>query len=208
MVWAVNGQGRSVTVRAGTGSFLHNFLSCSGLDTNDRKTMNHLEGFRAIHTFLFDVDGVLTDGSVLVTEEGDLLRRMSIRDGYAIKRAVLQGYRVCAITGGSSEGVRSRLLRLGVSDVFLGRQEKLEAYETLLQRYALDEAGILYMGDDLPDYPVMRKVGLPACPADAAPEVLQIAQYVSPYRGGRGCARDVIEKVLRLHRKWSPYQVD
>ena len=170
--------------------------------------MNHLERFHAIHTFLFDVDGVLTDGSVLVTEEGDLLRRMSIRDGYAIKRAVQQGLRICAITGGSSEGVRSRLLRLGVSDVFLGRQEKLEAYEALLQRYELDEAGILYMGDDLPDYPVMRKVGLPACPADAAPEVLQIAQYVSPYRGGQGCVRDVIEKVLRLHRKWRPYQED
>ncbi len=166
--------------------------------------MNHLERFRAIHTFIFDVDGVLTDSSVLILEDGKLLRRMSIRDGYAIKRAVQEGYRVCAITGGKSDGVRSRLFNLGVSDIYLGAEDKLEAYGEILELYELDEDGILYMGDDVPDYPVMRKVGLPACPADAAPEVLKIAQYVSPYRGGEGCVRDVIEKVLRLQGKWSP----
>jgi len=167
--------------------------------------MNHLERFHAIHTFIFDVDGVLTDSSVLILEDGKLLRKMSIRDGYAIKQAVLAGYRICVITGGKSEGVRSRLLNLGVSDVYLGKDDKLEAYEELVGLYELDQDGILYMGDDVPDYPVMRKVGLPTCPANAAPEVLGIAQYVSPYRGGEGCVRDVIEKVMRLHGKWSPH---
>lgn len=164
--------------------------------------MNYLEAFRQIRTFIFDVDGVLTNNLVLILEDGKLLRQMNIRDGYAIKRAVQTGFRVCVITGGKSEGVRERLQALGVTDIYLGRQEKLEAYEELVEAYTLKEEEILYMGDDVPDYPVMRKVGLPTCPADAAPEVLAIARYVSGYRGGEGCVRDVIEKVLRLQGKW------
>lgn len=168
--------------------------------------MNHLEKFRHIHTFLFDVDGVLTNNEVLILESGQLLRKMNIRDGYAIKRAVEEGYRVCVITGGKSEGVKRRLEGLGVSDVYLGKQDKLEAFEEILYTYELDPEGILYMGDDLPDYPVMRRVGLPCCPQNAAPELLQIAQYVSPFKGGEGCVRDVIEKVMRLHLKWESHQ--
>jgi 3-deoxy-D-manno-octulosonate 8-phosphate phosphatase (KDO 8-P phosphatase) len=164
--------------------------------------MNQLEKFRDIHTFIFDVDGVLTNNRVLVMEDGALLRQMSVRDGYAIRRAVEAGYRVCVISGGKSEGVRERLRRLGVGDIALGRDDKLEAYQELLDAYELNEEGILYMGDDLPDYPVMRRVGLPTCPADAAPEILQLTKYVSPYRGGDGCARDVIEKVMRLNARW------
>lgn len=164
--------------------------------------MNQLEKFRDIHTFIFDVDGVLTDNEVLVTEEGYLLRKMNVRDGYAIKHALVQGYRICIITGGRSEGVRIRLEGLGVKDIYLGRQDKIEAYEDYTTAYELDESGILYMGDDLPDYPVMRKVGLPTCPSNAAPELFSICKYVSPFRGGEGCVRDVIEKVLRLHGKW------
>ncbi len=164
--------------------------------------MNHLEPFHAVSTFIFDVDGVLTNNQVLVMEDGQLLRHMSIRDGYALKRAVRQGYRVCVITGGESEGVRKRLNKLGVTDVYMGRQEKTEAFESYVRKFEIDYEEILYMGDDLPDYPPLRKVGLPACPADAVPEVMTIAKYISPYNGGAGCARDVIEKVLRLHGKW------
>lgn len=164
--------------------------------------MNYLEAFRQVRTFIFDVDGVLTNNQVLVLEDGKLLRQMNIRDGYAIKRAVQGGFRVCIITGGKSEGVRQRLEALGVTDIYIGRQEKLEAYEEMIRDYELKEEEILYMGDDVPDYAVMRKVGLPACPADAAPEILAICRYVSPLRGGEGCARDVIEKVLRLQGKW------
>ncbi len=164
--------------------------------------MNPLEKFREIETFIFDVDGVLTNNQVLVLEEGKLLRQMSIRDGFALKMAVQQGYRVCVISGGRSEGVRQRLLSLGLQDVYLGHSDKRDAFEEIIETYELDEGKILYMGDDLPDYPLMRRVGLPACPADAVPEVLEIAQYVSPLPGGSGCARDVIEKVLRLQGNW------
>ena len=164
--------------------------------------MNNLEIFGQIHTFIFDVDGVLTNSQVLVMQDGQLLRQMSIRDGYAIKRAVQEGYRVVIISGGKSEGVRIRLQNLGVSDVYLGIQDKLETYEEVVDMYELDEAGIIYMGDDLPDYEVMRRVGLPCCPANAAYEIKAIAQYISPMEGGAGCARDVIEKVMRLNENW------
>lgn len=164
--------------------------------------MNHLEKFRDIRTFIFDVDGVLTNNEVLVTEDGQLLRTMNIRDGYAIKHAVSEGYRICIITGGRSEGVRKRLEGLGVQDIYVNKSEKLEAYEEYVHMYDLDEGEILYMGDDLPDYPVMRRVGLPTCPSDATHELFEIAQYVSPIAGGHGCVRDVIQKVLLLHGKW------
>lgn len=164
--------------------------------------MNYLEAFNNIQTFVFDVDGVLTDGTLLVTEAGELLRTMNIKDGYGIKRAIQEGYRVVIITGGKSKGVASRLQALGVRDIFIGQEDKLESYEDLVERYALNEGAILYMGDDLPDYPVMRRVGLPCCPSDAVPEIMEICRYISPLKGGAGCVRDVIEKVLRLHGKW------
>lgn len=164
--------------------------------------MNNLELFSAIHTFIFDVDGVLTNSQVLVMQDGQLLRQMSIRDGYAIQHAVQQGFRIIIISGGKSEGVRVRLQNLGVEDVYLGISDKLETYEQVLDMYGHDEGGILYMGDDLPDIEVMRRVGVPTCPANAAPEVKRISQYISPLNGGEGCVRDVIEKVLKLKGKW------
>ncbi len=165
--------------------------------------MNTLEKFGDIHTFIFDVDGVLTDNSVLVMENGHLLRRMSISDGFAIKQAVRAGYKIGVITGGKSEGVKIRLNGLGVTDVYLGVDDKVEAYEEIVDLYNLNEEGILYMGDDLPDYFVMRRVGLPTCPANACPEVKSIAQYISPFTGGEGCVRDVIEKVMRIKGQWN-----
>ncbi|MEN0004545.1 MAG: HAD-IIIA family hydrolase [Bacteroidota bacterium] len=164
--------------------------------------MNQLELFKEVKTFIFDVDGVLTDSSVLVLEEGKLLRKMSIRDGFAIKHAIKSGYRVCIITGGRNEGVKLRLQGLGVQDIYLGASEKLEVFEEYVALYELNPEQILYMGDDLPDYPVLRRVGLAACPQNAAPEILELAQYISPFNGGDGCARDVIEKVLRLRGDW------
>lgn len=164
--------------------------------------MNQLEQFKEIETFIFDVDGVLTNSQVLVLEDGKLLRQMSIRDGYAIKLAVKAGYNVCVITGGKSEGVKVRLQNLGVRDIYTGISDKIEAYEEYIYAYDLDEGKILYMGDDMPDYPVMRRVGMAACPHNAAPELFDIATYVSPFNGGEGCARDVIEKVLRLNGDW------
>lgn len=168
--------------------------------------MNVLEKFKNIDTFIFDVDGVLTDNSLLVTEQGELLRTMHIRDGYAIKQAVEKGFRICIITGGKSEGVVMRLNALGVQDVYKGINDKLNTFKSYISENNIDPENILYMGDDLPDYEVMRRVGLPTCPADSVPEIIQISQYVSPMNGGKGCARDVIEKVMKLQQKWTAFE--
>jgi len=164
--------------------------------------MHELEKFGDIHTFIFDVDGVLTNSELLVMEDGKLLRKMNTRDGYAIKQALQAEYNMAIITGGKSEGVKLRLAGLGVKDIYLGQHHKIEAFDEYIYSYDLDPDGILYMGDDIPDYEVMRKVGLPACPQDAAREIKQIAQYISPLDGGAGCVRDVIERVMRLQGKW------
>ena len=168
--------------------------------------MNYLEYFRDIHTFIFDVDGVLTNSQILIQENGDLLRSMNVKDGYAMKRAVQHNYRVCIITGGKSNGVIKRLQGLGITDIYPGVSDKIEVFNDYIRKNNIDPTGILYMGDDLPDYPVMRRVGLPACPNDAVKEVVGIAQDVSPFKGGEGCVRDVIEKVMLLHRRWLPEQ--
>lgn len=168
--------------------------------------MNELEVFSTVHTFIFDVDGVLTNSQLLVTEDGKLLRSMNTRDGYAMKHAVNNGYRVAIITGGKSAGVKDRLSALGIEDIYIGVQDKLAVYHDFIEKHQIDPAGILYMGDDLPDYDVMRRVGLPACPADAAQEILTLSQYISHVDGGAGCVRDVIEKVLRLQGKWPDYE--
>lgn len=164
--------------------------------------MNQLETFKGIKTFIFDVDGVMTNSELLVLEDGKLLRKMSIRDGFALKMAVNAGYKIAVITGGKSEGVRNRLRALGIVDIYLGYQDKLEAYEEFIYAYDINEDTILYMGDDIPDYQVMRRVGFPTCPQNAATEIIQLSQYVSPYNGGEGCVRDVIEKVLKLNYQW------
>lgn len=164
--------------------------------------MGYLELFRNVHTFIFDVDGVFTNNLILVTEQGEFLRQMNVRDGLAVKIAIEKGYRVCIITGGRSEGVKKRFEDLGVQDIYLGKRYKEDAFEEFVDLYDLDTQGILYMGDDLPDYPVMRKVGVPTCPSDAAEELIPISVYVSPFSGGNGCIRDVIQQVLTLQGKW------
>ncbi|MEM9820643.1 MAG: 3-deoxy-D-manno-octulosonate 8-phosphate phosphatase [Bacteroidota bacterium] len=164
--------------------------------------MNFLEKFREIDTFVLDVDGVLTNGELLIMEDGSLLRKMNVRDGYAIKRAIEEGYEVAVISGGHSEGVIKRLGKLGITTIYTNVKDKKSCYLSFTELNNLDHAGILYMGDDLPDYEVMRLVGLPCCPRDAAVEILELSQYISPVAGGKGCVRDVIEKVLRLHGRW------
>lgn len=157
---------------------------------------------RAVRAFVFDVDGILTNNEVLVTEAGELLRTMNVRDGQAIKWAIRAGYPVGIITGGRSEGVKKRLTDLGVEEYYSGIGEKLPAFQSFLQRTVKKALEVCYMGDDLPDLPVLRKVVLSACPADAVPEVLGICDYISPLSGGAGCARDLIEKVMKLQGKW------
>jgi 3-deoxy-D-manno-octulosonate 8-phosphate phosphatase (KDO 8-P phosphatase) len=164
--------------------------------------MSVLEKFKSIRTFVFDVDGVMTDGSVMVFESGEQVRRMSTRDGYCLQLAVKKGYRVLVISGGNSEGVRQRLLYLGIHDIFLDVHDKVEVLDRYAREHGLDEKDMLYMGDDIPDYGPMQHVGLACAPSDAAPEIRHIAAYISSFGGGQGCVRDVIEKVLKLNGHW------
>ena len=164
--------------------------------------MNILELFQPIRTFVFDMDGVLTDGGVWVLEDGEQVRRMHTRDGYALQLAVRQGYRVVVISGGNSAAARLRLTKLGITEVHMSIDDKLAVLQQYMTGHGLDPQTVLYMGDDIPDYRPMEAVGLPCCPADAATEILRVSRYISPVRGGEGCVRDVIEKVLKLNDHW------
>lgn len=164
--------------------------------------MNLLELFAPIRTFVFDVDGVLTDGNLMLTEDGHMLRSMNIKDGYAMQLAVKKGYKVWIISGGKSEGVRLRLNKLGIQEVHIGIESKKEFLHEIAVSSQTTYESVLYMGDDIPDYAAMQVCGLPCCPADAVPEIKQVAKYISPLAGGRGCVRDVIEKVLKLNGDW------
>jgi 3-deoxy-D-manno-octulosonate 8-phosphate phosphatase (KDO 8-P phosphatase) len=156
-----------------------------------------------IRTFIFDVDGVLTDGKILINSDGELLRSFDTKDGYAMKCALVKGFKIAIITGGRNEAVRERFKELGVIDIYLGAHHKLDAYQDLMDNYDLNPEEILYIGDDIPDIPVMEKVGLGCCPADAASDVKAMADYVSHKKGGEGCVRELIEQVLRVQGKWS-----
>ena len=163
---------------------------------------SYKEYLNDITTFVFDVDGVLTDGSVIVTTNGEMLRRMNIKDGYALKTAVDKGYQVCIISGGSNEGVRTRLEGLGVTEIHLGVQDKIACFDSCMNKYDIDPEHVLYMGDDIPDLFVMQKAALPCCPQDATPEIKAISKYVSHRNGGEGAVRDVIEQVLKVQGQW------
>jgi 3-deoxy-D-manno-octulosonate 8-phosphate phosphatase (KDO 8-P phosphatase) len=160
------------------------------------------EELSRVRAFAFDVDGVFSDGILLMDPNGELTRSMNIKDGFAMHLAARKGYPIAIITGGNSEQVRKRFNMLGVHDVYLKSSSKLVDFMHFCNKYDIDPGDVLYMGDDLPDYPVMQKAGFPACPADAVPEIKQIARYVSAFRGGHGCVRDVLEQVLRVHGVW------
>jgi 3-deoxy-D-manno-octulosonate 8-phosphate phosphatase (KDO 8-P phosphatase) len=163
---------------------------------------NYKELLRDITTFVFDVDGVFTDSSILITTTGELLRKMSVRDGYAVKTALDQGYRICIISGGSNEGVRRRMQALGVTDIYLGADHKEEALRAYLMDYDIKPEEVLYMGDDIPDIPAMQMSGMVACPQNAVAEVKRIAHYISHLAGGDGCVREIIEQVLKVRGHW------
>jgi len=163
---------------------------------------NLKEKFSNIKAFAFDVDGVFTDGNVLLHPGGQYLRMMNIKDGYAVQYAVRSGYPVAIITGGYSRMVKKRFNYLGVKDIYMRSTKKTEAFEHFSIKYRLAFENILYMGDDIPDYEVMKQAGIPACPADAAQEIKEISAYISYQRGGEGCVRDIIEQILRLQGKW------
>lgn len=164
--------------------------------------MNLLEQFKQISTFVFDLDGVLTDGSLLILNGNDFLRTMNIKDGYAIQLAVKKGYQVVVISGSVSKPCADRLEYLGVKNVFMKVKDKEEVLAQFLLVNNLKWETCLYMGDDVPDLEVMKMVGLAACPADAVPEIKSVSKFISSVNGGKGCVREVIEKVLRLNDHW------
>ena len=164
--------------------------------------MSSLKHFKHISTFVFDIDGVLTDGTIYVFDDGEQARRMNIKDGYALQLAVKKGYTVIAISGANSEAARTRLNRLGIEHVFLQVGNKKKKLEEFLKEKKLSWEHILFMGDDIPDLELMKQAGLSCAPADAAPSVRQVAKYISSYKGGEGCVRDVIEKVMKLRGDW------
>ncbi len=164
--------------------------------------MNVLAEFKKITTFIFDIDGVLTDSTVLLLEGGSQSRRMNIKDGLGLQMAIKNGFSVMAISGSFSEPVTQRLQKLGIGDVYMSVLNKKKFVEELRAKNNLQWEEILYMADDLPDLALMKMVGLPCCPADAVPEILELSKYISPVNGGFGCVRDVIEKVLRVQDKW------
>ena len=163
---------------------------------------SYKEFLSQVTTFIFDVDGVLTDGSIQISTNGELLRTMNIKDGFAMKHAREQGYTICIISGGKNEGVRHRLKGLGITDIYLGCPDKVEQMEEFFDIYEISPENVLFMGDDLPDLYPMKKIGLPCCPQDAASEIKEISKYVSHKKGGKGCVRDVIEQVMKVQGKW------
>jgi 3-deoxy-D-manno-octulosonate 8-phosphate phosphatase (KDO 8-P phosphatase) len=163
---------------------------------------SYKEYLKDIKAFIFDVDGVLTDSSVLVTSDGEMLRKMSTRDGFALKTAVDSGFLICIISGGKNEGVRKRLEGLGIKEIRLGAHDKVVHLKELFEKHQLKSENVVYMGDDIPDIPPMKLVGLPTCPQDAAPEVKAVSKYISHVNGGSGSARDIIEQVLKVQGKW------
>lgn len=160
------------------------------------------ELFQNIRTFIFDVDGVLTSGNVLVTEEGHMLRSVNIKDGYALQHAVKQGYNVAIISGGNSQGMLHRFQGLGITEIYLGQKSKIEAFNKVLSDFKVIAKDVAYVGDDMPDYPVLKLAGVACCPADASADIQQICTYISPVSGGLGVARDIIESTMKLHGTW------
>jgi 3-deoxy-D-manno-octulosonate 8-phosphate phosphatase (KDO 8-P phosphatase) len=163
---------------------------------------NYKSLLNQITTFVFDVDGVLTDGGVLLFPGQEPVRRFHSKDGFAMQLAIKKGYRIAVITGGRSQAVKERLEMLGIKDIWLSASNKIEKLEELIYMYDLKREEMLYMGDDLPDYEAMMRSGVACTPADGAPELKAIADYVSPKAGGMGCVRDVIEQTLKVQGKW------
>ena len=157
---------------------------------------------KEIKAIIFDIDGVLSSKTITLSSEGEPLRTVNIKDGYAIQLAMKLGLRIAIMTGAKVTSIRKRYEGLGVEDIYIGCSVKIETYETFLHKYGLTDKEIMYMGDDIPDLEIMRRVGCPVCPKDACPEIKEVSIYVSDRIGGHGCGRDIIEQVLRAQGKW------
>jgi 3-deoxy-D-manno-octulosonate 8-phosphate phosphatase (KDO 8-P phosphatase) len=167
---------------------------------------NFKEELQNVKAFVFDIDGVLSTQTIALSVWGVPLRSVNLRDGYALQLAVKKGYHVGVISGANSKEYYRRLKALGITDICLNSRAKKESMEELVQKWNIDLKDVLYMGDDIPDFEVMKIVGLPACPADADSEIKQISVYISAKKGGEGCVRDVIEQAMRLHNKWMDHE--
>jgi len=163
---------------------------------------NFKEGLTAVRAFIFDIDGVLSLQTIGLNVFGVPNRTVNLRDGYALQLAVKKGYTVGIISGSNSREYMKRLKLLGVKDIYLNSRSKLDHYKSFREKYNLKDSEILFMGDDIPDYEVMKAAGVPVCPSDADSEIRQVALYISDKKGGEGCVRDVIEQVMRLHNCW------
>ncbi len=161
------------------------------------------DNLKRVKAFVFDVDGVLSNGNILVTEAGEQLRTFNTKDGYAMQLAIKKGYPMAVITGGKSMGVKKRMAGLGIADVYIGIDDKRAVLHDWLSHQGLNLDDILYMGDDIPDLDNMKIAGFPTCPADAVEEIKAVAHYISHRNGGEGAVRDVIEKVMKLQGTWS-----
>lgn len=164
---------------------------------------NFKEDIAHTEAFVFDVDGVMTDGGIVPTVDGDFIRRYNAKDGYALAYAIRMGYKVCIITGGRGRTLENRLRMLGITDFYTDCMDKIAAMREFFEREGLDPQHVIYMGDDIPDLECMREVGIPVCPADAATEVVEISRYVSEFNGGAGAVRDIVEQVLRARGDWA-----
>lgn len=157
---------------------------------------------KKIRAIIFDVDGVLSSEVIPLHPSGEPMRTVNIKDGYAIQFAQKQGLRIVILTGGTTPSVRLRYEGLGVADIFMGCSIKINTYNEFLSKYGLRDDEIIYVGDDIPDYEVMNKCGCPCCPSDACADIKSISMYISKFKGGHGCGRDIIEQVLRAQGKW------
>ena len=182
-----------------TGYAKNCLISCFQItvDMNDYKSL-----LSQVNTFIFDYDGVMTDGTVYMDGNGDPLRTSNVKDGYALQLAGKLGYHLAVISGAVVTNITKRLNGLGVKEVFTGVPDKVVKLEEYMEQYQLRPEQVVFMGDDIPDLRVMRMVGVPACPQDAAPEVKEVSVFISAYPGGRGCVRDVIERTLKTQGKW------
>lgn len=163
---------------------------------------NFKEGLAGVRAFIFDIDGVLSLQTISLNVFGVPNRTVNLRDGYALQLAVKKGYKIGIISGCNCKAYLKRLNLLGVTDVFLNSRNKADHYNSFRKKYNLSDSSILFMGDDIPDYEVMKLAGVPVCPSDADSEIKQVAAYISDRKGGEGCVRDVIEQVLRLNNCW------
>ena len=164
---------------------------------------NFKEDIARTEAFIFDVDGVMTDGGIIPTLDGDFIRRYNAKDGYALGYAVKMGYKVCIITGGRGKTLENRLRMLGINRYYTDCMDKITAMREYFADEGIDPAHAIYMGDDIPDLECMKAVGIPVCPSDAASEVIEASRYVSEFAGGHGCVRDIIEQVLRARDDWA-----